>query len=192
MCRFDQKTFIDAETVPFMPIDRFTFENGRNRAFLIVKKSVYEFLFLNKDYAYTIGELYNILNLNKQKEEDIDYTLRRLEVNGLIKQYNGSKEETTGPPYYKFVSFPKPVTGFAEAQKSHAYYVIANFLYYFPLTRFRARKIIADWDKYLEANLEGSLNDLVREEGILSNEVCEEQLCHIYYAYNTSRNSSEK
>ena len=173
-----------------MPIDRFTFENGRNRAFLIVKKSVYEFLFLNKDYAYTIGELYNILNLNKQKEEDNEYSLRRLEVNGIIKQYNSSKDETTGPPYYKFVAFPKQVTVYQEAKKSQSYYVIANFLYYFPLTRFRARKIIADWDKYLEANLEGALSDLVKEGAILFNEVCEEQLCHVYYAFNNSRNVS--
>jgi hypothetical protein len=74
------------------------------------------------------------------------------------------------------------LASYTEARNNHSYYIIGNFLYYFPLTRFRARKIIADWDKFLEANLEGSLNDLVRDGKILSNEVCEDQLCHIYFA----------
>lgn len=165
-----------------MPIDRFTFEHGRTRSFIVLKKSLADFFSVNTDKAFTFSEIYNLIFLNEEKTEAIDYAIQRLEAYNVIRKSSQPGEEENGPPYYKYGYTDKPVTNYLEAQRNYPFFIIFNFFSAFSSVNYRIRRVILDWNKSLENNLKGAIDDLLKEEYILNNEVCDEQACNMYYA----------
>lgn len=164
-----------------MPIDRFTFEHGRTRSFLVVKDALVDFFSVNTDKAFTFNEIYSLLNLDEEKAESIDYAIQRLEAYNVVRKYTPSGEEDNGPPYYKYGYTDKQVTNYLEAQRNYPFIIFFNFFSSFSTINYRVRRVISDWNKCLETNLKGALEDLLKQGVILSNEVCDEQICNIYY-----------